>query len=50
MVKMKKPRNKKNLTSSWEGAYQFVGHANGDGNFHFEENNMVCIIKDDNGH
>jgi hypothetical protein len=29
MVKMKKPRKKKTLTSSWEGPYQFVTHVNG---------------------
>ncbi len=31
MVKMKKPRKKKALTSSWEGPYQFIGHVDGKG-------------------
>jgi hypothetical protein len=37
MVKMKKPRKKKALTSNWEGLYQFVVHVNGIGNRDFEE-------------
>jgi hypothetical protein len=31
MVKMKKPWKKKALTLSWEGPYQFFGHADGNG-------------------
>jgi hypothetical protein len=50
MVKMKKPMKKKALTSSWEGPYQFVGHADGNGNVDFEEGNKVCIIKVAKGH
>jgi hypothetical protein len=50
MVKMKKPRKKKALTSNWEGPYQFVGHTDGNGNLDFEEGSRVCIIKDVNGH
>jgi hypothetical protein len=50
MVKMKKPRKKRALTTSWEGPYQFIGHADGKGNFDFEEGNRICIIKDTNGH
>jgi hypothetical protein len=50
MVKMKKLGKKKALTSSWEGPYQFIGHANGNGNFDFEEGNIICIIKDADGH
>jgi hypothetical protein len=40
MVKMKKPGKKRTLTASWEGPYQFVGHADGKGNFDFEEGDM----------
>ncbi len=50
MVKMKKPRKKKSLTASWEGPYQFIGHAYGKGDFDFEEGSKICIIKDDDGH
>jgi hypothetical protein len=50
MVKMKKPRKKKALTTSWEGPYQFIGHADGKGNFDFEACNKICIIKDANRH
>jgi hypothetical protein len=49
MVKMKKPGKKKALTTSWEGPYQFIGHADGKGNFDFEEGNKVYIIKDADG-
>ncbi len=45
MVKMKKLGKKKALTSSWEGPYQFVMHADGIGNLDFEEGNRVCIIQ-----
>jgi hypothetical protein len=47
---MKKLGKKKALTSNREGPYQFVGHANGNGNVDFEEDNRVCIIKNANGH
>jgi len=50
MVKMKKPGKKKILTASWEGPYQFIGHADGKGNFDFEEGSKICIIKDADGH
>jgi len=50
MVKTKKLGKKKALIASWEGPYQFIGHANGKGNFDFEEASKVCIIKDANGH
>ncbi len=36
MVKMKKPGKKKALTLSWEGPYQFIGHADGKGNFGYK--------------
>jgi len=49
MVKMKKPGKKKALAVSWEGSYQFIGHADGKGNFDFEEGSRVCIIKDADG-
>jgi len=44
MVKMKKPGKKRALAASWEGPYRFVGHANGKGNFDFEEGCRVCTI------
>jgi hypothetical protein len=49
MVKMKKPGKKKALTASWEGPYQFIGHADGKGNFDFEEGSRICIIQDADG-
>jgi hypothetical protein len=36
MVKMKKPGRKRALVASWEGPYQFIGHADGKGNFDFK--------------
>jgi hypothetical protein len=50
MVKMKKLGRKKALAASWEGPYQFIGHADGKRNFDFEEGNKICIIQDTNGH
>jgi hypothetical protein len=49
MVKMKKPRKKRALAASWEGPYRFVGHADGRGNFDFEEGYRVCTIQDADG-
>jgi hypothetical protein len=49
MVKMKKPGKKRALTTSWEGPYQFIGHADGKGNFDFEEGSRICIIQDVDG-
>jgi hypothetical protein len=49
MVKMKKPRKKRALATSWEGPYLFVGHADGKGNFDFEEGCRVCTIQDADG-
>ncbi len=49
MVKMKKPGKRRALTASWEGPYQFVGHADGKGNFDFEEGCQICIIQDADG-
>ncbi len=49
MVKMKKLGKKNALTSSWEGPYQFVAHANGIGNLDFEEGIKICIIQDVDG-
>jgi hypothetical protein len=37
IVKMKKPGKRRALSASWEGPYQFVGHADGKGNFDFKE-------------
>jgi len=49
MVKMKKPGRKRTLAASWEGPYQFIGHADGKGNFDFEEGSRVCIVQDADG-
>jgi hypothetical protein len=50
IIKMKKPWKKKTLTSSWEGPYQSIGHADGNGNFDFEESSKICITKNVDGH
>jgi hypothetical protein len=50
MVKIKKSGKKKTLTTSWESPYQFIGHADGKGNFDFEAGSRICIIKDIDGH
>ncbi len=49
MVKMKKLGKRRALSASSEGPYQFVGHADGKGNFDFEEGCRICIIKDADG-
>jgi hypothetical protein len=49
MVKMKKPGKRRALIASWEGPYQFVGHADGKGNFDFEEGCCTCIVQDADG-
>jgi hypothetical protein len=49
MVKMKKLGKRRALSSSWEGPYQFVGHADGKGNFDFEEGSQLCTIQDVDG-
>jgi hypothetical protein len=50
MVKMKKLGKKRALIASLEGPYQFVGHADGQGNLDFEEGSRMCIIRDADGH
>jgi len=50
MVKMKKPGKRRALSASWEGPYQFIGHADGKGNFDFEEGSRLCIVQNANGH
>jgi len=49
MVKMKKPGKRRALIASWEGPYQFVGHADGKGNFDFEIGCWICIVQDADG-
>ncbi len=49
MVKMKKPGQRKALSASWEGLYHFVGHADGKGDFIFEEGSRICIVRDTDG-
>jgi hypothetical protein len=41
MVKMTKPGRKRALAASWEGPYQFIRHADGEGNFDFENDSRV---------
>ncbi len=48
IVKMKKPGKRRALSESWEGPYQFVEHADGKGNFDFEEG-WICIVQDADG-
>jgi hypothetical protein len=45
----KQPGKKRALATNWEGPYQFIGHADGKGNFDFEEGNRICIIQDVDG-
>jgi hypothetical protein len=49
MVKMKKPGKRRALSTSWEDPYHFVGHADGKGDFDFEEGSRVCIVRDTDG-
>ncbi len=49
MVKMKKLGKRRTFSASWEGPYQFVGHADGKGKFDFEESCRICIIRDADG-
>jgi hypothetical protein len=49
MVRMKKPGKRRALTASWEGPYQFIGHADGKGNLDFEEACQLCIVQDADG-
>ncbi len=49
MVKMKKPGKRRALSASWEGPYQFIGHADGKGDFDFEEGCRICIVQDADG-
>ncbi len=44
MVKMKKPRKRQALTTSWEGPCRFIGHIDGKGNLDFEEGCRLCIV------
>ncbi len=49
MVKMKKPGKRRAFSASWEGPYHFVGHADGKGDFDFEEGSRICIVWDADG-
>jgi hypothetical protein len=49
MVKMKKPGKRRALSASWVGPYQFVGHADGKGDFDFEEGCRICIVRNADG-
>jgi len=50
MVKMKKLGKRRALSTSWEGPYQFVGHADGKRNFDFENGSQLYIVQDADGH
>jgi hypothetical protein len=43
-VKMKKPRKKKSLISSWEGPFFFVNYLDGKG-FLEQDEGHICVIK-----
>jgi hypothetical protein len=45
LVKMKKPRKKKSLASSWEGPFFFVKYLNGNGFMDQDEGGIICVIK-----
>jgi hypothetical protein len=49
MVKMKLPGKRRALSASWEGPYQFVEHADGKGDFDFEEGCRICVVQDASG-
>jgi len=49
VVKMKIPGKRRALSASWEGPYQFIGHANGKGDFDFEEGCRICVVQDAEG-
>jgi hypothetical protein len=48
-VKMRKPGKRRALSASWEGPYLFVGHADGKGDFDFEEGCRICLVQDADG-
>ncbi|CAK9253758.1 unnamed protein product [Sphagnum jensenii] len=43
------PGKRRALSASWEGPYQFIGHADGKGDFDFEEGCRICVVQDANG-
>jgi hypothetical protein len=49
MVKMKKPGKRRAVSACWEGPSHFVGHADGKGDFDFEEGSRICIVRDGDG-
>ncbi len=49
MVKMKILGKRRVLSASWEGPYQFIEHADGKGDFDFEERCRICVVQDANG-
>jgi hypothetical protein len=44
-VKMKKPRKKKSITSSWEGPFFFVEYHDGNGYLEQDEGGKICVVK-----
>ncbi len=49
MVKMKIPGKRRALSASWEGPYQFIGHADGKGDFDFEKGCRIYVVQDAEG-
>jgi hypothetical protein len=49
-VKMKKPRKKKSLASSWEGPFFFVKYLDGNGFLDQNEGGKFCVIKGKEDH
>jgi hypothetical protein len=43
-VKMKKPRKKKSLTSSWEGPFLFMKYLDGNKFLGQDEGGRICVI------
>jgi hypothetical protein len=44
-VKMKKPRKKKSLLSSWEGPYLFLNYLDGNGLMEQDERGKMYVVK-----
>ncbi len=44
-IKMKKPRKKRLLTSSWEFFFLFVKYLDGNGFLEQDEGGLICFIK-----
>jgi hypothetical protein len=49
MVKMKISGKRRALSASWESPYLFIGHADGKGDFDFEEGCRIYVVQDVEG-